>query len=701
MHDSRPGRRILERARAAQVGQHGRSDRARRMAHGAVAAILGLPQRDHLGGGGAWRRVERQFGKGRLGRQGRLPPELEDEQARHVAHRCLALDQVAVDRQRIGPAPARQHRDILLAIDRVGDRRRDHAGLGGKAPQLLAGARIIGVELASRGALEHEAAAGRQQAAVPGAGVLDRPAGLLRHRIPRHQHPAQASGHLLAEAAIGGQVARAEVEADIEAAIAIGLPVRLGGIHHPRLEGRDIDQLFLRAEGHRVPIVPAERTGGDQRGLAGLVDAGFRVLDRAACRGVDAGRPVDRDIGLGGDELPRLAVNHVEEAVLGCLHQHLSHPAADFHVGEHDVLGGGEVPRLPGRRLVVPDIFPGARPNRDDAGEVEVVPLPRPVLAGRAVGAVPGAAIADPDIEQVEIGIIGHRIPHRAPAADRVAFAQHVHVPGLGCLLEIGGRVGALLAFGDGVELPQLLAVIRVIGRDKAAHAEFGPAIADDHLAIDHARRTSDGVALGLVDRDRLPGDLAGVAVERDQAAIQRAEEQLVAIGGKTAVDDVAAGLDRGLAGNLGVILPQLRARGRVEGLHLAPRGGEVEPAVDDEGRRFLPACGVHVRRPGQAELADIVAVDRVERRIALLGIGAPVTDPVGAVRVGADQHRGGDALAALAAPENLAAIGQRPGRQQQRRTRGPTPQSHRSHTPRLSFAPCCRAAGGLSIAGL
>ena len=359
--------------------------------------------------------------------------------------------------------------------------------------------------------------------------MLDRPARLLRHRVPRHQHSLERAGDLLAEALIRRHIACAQIEPDIEPARGIGLPIGLGCVEHPRLEGRDVDEVLAGVERHRVPVVATQRARHHQRGLAGLVDAGLGVLDRATRLRIDPGGPVDADIGLGADELARLAVDHIEEAVLGRLHQHLARLPVDLHVGQHDVLRGGVIPRLARRGLVVPDIFAGRRPDRDDAGEVEVIALARPVLAGAAIGAVPRAPVADPDIEQAKIRVIGHRIPHRAAAADRVIGAQHVHVPGFGGLLEIGGCVFALPSLWHRVELPQLLAAIGIIGGDKAAHAEFGPAIADDHLAIDHARRAGDGVALGLVDRDLLPRDLAGLAVQRDQAPVERAEEQLVA----------------------------------------------------------------------------------------------------------------------------------------------------------------------------
>ena len=148
---------------------------------------------------------------------------------------------------------------------------------------------------------------------------------------------------------------------------------------------------------HRVPVVPAQRPGHHQRGLAGDVDPRFGIHLRAAIL-AHPGRPVERNIGLGRNELTRRAVEHLEIAVLGRLHQHLPAAPVDFHVGQHDVLRGGVVPRLARRGLVVPDIFARIGADRDDAREVEIVAFAAPVGAGAAIGAVPRGSVADSEI---------------------------------------------------------------------------------------------------------------------------------------------------------------------------------------------------------------------------------------------------------------------------------------------------------------
>ena len=391
--------------------------------------------------------------------------------------------------------------------------------------------------------------------------------------------------------------------------------------------------------GHRVPVVPAQRPRHHQRRFSGNINACLRVHLRPAIR-AHAGRPVERDVWLGRNELARRAVEHVEIAVLGRLHQHLPTAPVDFHFGQHDVLRGGVIPGFARRGLVVPDIFAGIGADRDDARQIEIVAFAAPVGAGAAIGAVPRGSVADTEIEQVELGIVGHRVPHRAAAADAVLARQRVAAPGLGCGLQIVGRVIALVA-GHGIEAPQLLTIRRVIGGDIAAHAELGAAIADQHLAIDHTWRAGDGVALVLVDGNFLPRHRAAIAVERDQPPVERAEEELVAPCRQPAIDHVAAGLDPGFAGYLRIVAPQRFARRGVIGEDLAPGGGDIELAIHHQRRGFLPARGVHVGEPGEPQIAHAVSVDLVERGEALFGIGSAMRDPVGRVRACIDQpHR-------------------------------------------------------------
>src|SRR3546814_8611700 len=147
----------------------------------------------------------------------------------------------------------------------------------------------------------------------------------------------------------------------------------------------------------------------------------------------------------------------------------------------------------------------------------------------------------------------------------------------------------------------------------------LGSAVADQHHILHDARRAGDGVGFRRVEGLRRPKLLAGLGVEREQAAVERADEQLVAPHRDAAVDDVAAGVDRTLAGNLGIEFPQGFTGRGVPCADLRPGVGDIHHAVDDDGRRFLSAGVVEVGGPGDAELPYILVIDVGERAEALL----------------------------------------------------------------------------------
>ena len=273
---------------------------------------------------------------------------------------------------------------------------------------------------------------------------------------------------------------------------------------------------------------------------------------------VDALGPVDRDKVGGRNQFPRAAVEHIEESVLRCLHQHLAQVAADLEVRQDEVRSGVKVPGVSRCGLVVPDVFAGSGPQRDDRVDVEVV-----AAAGRAIRLVPGAAVADTDVEQVELRVVGHGVPH-GPAATQ---GPPLTLPGrLGDLERrrcVGARAGR-----HRVEAPELLAVLAVVGRDVAAYAHLRADVADDHPAVDDARRAGDSIGLRGVYGQLGPDGLTGRAVECDQAPVQRSEEEALSPGRKTPVDDVAAGPHGRVPRHLRIVLPAQLAGERVVGLH-------------------------------------------------------------------------------------------------------------------------------------
>ncbi len=256
-------------------------------------------------------------------------------------------------------APAGVDRDVLHAADAVGHGAGDGHVLDRIVPELSAGVGGIGGQGLVDGPLEHQVTGGGQHAARAVARIVDPPGFPLPHRIPGGEPGVQVGLAIFRDL-----LALLGVAGEGEAVAAAGGVGRGGRIAHVGLGHREIGQAGQRAEGHRVEVVRARGARRDHH--RGLAIAGGGVLDGPAGAGVYAGRPAYRDIGPGRDQLSRLAVQHIEEAVLGGLHQHVAQPAADLQVGQDHRLGGRVVPLLAGGLLVVPGVFAVPDVDRQD-----------------------------------------------------------------------------------------------------------------------------------------------------------------------------------------------------------------------------------------------------------------------------------------------------------------------------------------------
>src|SRR3989475_6373914 len=312
-------------------------------------------------------------------------------------------------------------------------------------------------------------------------------------------------------------------------------------VHEAAVESRDVNESRGGAVGHRLPVVAAERAGGDERGLSGGAVAGLWLLDRTSALWIEAIRPRDVHVRRPRDERAGGAIEHVA------------------------------VPVFAGRRLKVPDVLARVGADGDDRGEKQIVAL---AVAPHRV--VPRPAVADADVEQIEIGIVSHRMPDRAATAVTPPLA----VPGLRDHLDGLALEAVLRAAGHRVEAPGHRAGLGVIGRDVPTHAEVGASVADDHLALHDSGRAADGVVLRLLDGERLPHLLPRLRIERDQPAVEGADVDLARPGGDAAVDHVAASLGAVRSGDLRIELPQELAGPGVEGEHVAPGTWLQAPVV-------------------------------------------------------------------------------------------------------------------------
>lgn len=508
-------------------------------------------------------------------RQGLVAVQGEHHHPRLV-HRPARGAGNAAHQQRIDAALAHFHGDVLLAVDGVADGRGHDRALQRGAEQVLAGACVVRVKIAGSEPLEHQATAGGEHAAVPRALVVDAEHFLLRDRIPGRQPALQGLGHFGLDLGVVRQADFGHVQAQVEAH-RVQLRVVAGHVAEWNLLGRDIDQAGLRAVGHGLPVVATQIARQAQPWFAGQGIQRIRHGVGAAGLGVQAGGPVDRHVGFAGQEFTGGRVQHVEEAVLGRMQDHVALLARHRDVGGDDVLGGGEIPLVLRGFLEVPHVLAGLRAHGDDTAQEQIVAHP---FGAQLV--VPWRAVADADVQQVGDRVVGHGVPHRAAATGLLPGA--VGAPGLVGQFAQGlvgdGPIGLVVRRRHRVEAPLERPRLSIKTGDKTTGAHFRAAVADHHHALGHPGRGVDGVALDVAqvrivgDGIDAPGHLAGLVVQGDEAGVEGAEDDLAVPVGRATVDRVAAAAGGHITRHLGVIGPQQLAGGGVESLDLAPVGG-------------------------------------------------------------------------------------------------------------------------------
>ena len=213
--------------------------------------------------------------------------------------------------------------------------------------------------------------------------------------------------------------------------------------------------------------------GGDDRPVCFVARSGN--LDRPARFQVDAARPGGLDEGLCRDQLACLSVDYIEEAVLGRVEQGLHLLPVNLQIGEHDVHVRVVVPGLSWSGLIVPKVLPGVRVQRDDRAKEQVVPsLRAPDLA------VPGRAVARPDVEHIKLRIIGEAVPGITSSPMLPPFP----CPGPGSHLHRFVLKAVRWVAGHDKEFPGLLPGLGVIGGYPAARGSFlGAPVADEDLS--------------------------------------------------------------------------------------------------------------------------------------------------------------------------------------------------------------------------
>ena len=246
--------------------------------------------------------------------------ELEGEDAAGVGVR--EADEVPALRA----AETGDDRDVLLAVHLVADRRRHHAGSRVALPQAL-----------RRWLPRMPAACPTSFPGTPGRrAVASTPAGMPCPSSTRHACRAFTGSQAVrcvrtfccgerldaldASAATPPQSSLVFMKPRLPAERRVGREVV------DRLERRDVDEARSRAERHRMPVVAARDAGRDARARSSDQRASGRSTGRPVARST-SGRPRHVDVRVRRQQLAGRAVEHVEEAVLRRLHQHLAERA--------------------------------------------------------------------------------------------------------------------------------------------------------------------------------------------------------------------------------------------------------------------------------------------------------------------------------------------------------------------------------------
>src|SRR5439155_13258798 len=147
------------------------------------------------------------------------------------------------------------------------------------------------------------------------------------------------------------------------------------------------------------------------------------------------------------------------------------------------------------------------------------------------------------------------------------------------------GLVAGLAFGGDGVEAPDAPAGLCVVSVEEAADAEFAAGDAGDDFVLDGERRARRGLADFVVCDLGLPAQTARAGIERNQVCIKAGIVDQVAMYGDAAV--YAPTTEAEILGKFPVVGPVSAASAGVQRLDFVGRLGDVQDAIDRDGRSF------------------------------------------------------------------------------------------------------------------
>ena len=104
-------------------------------------------------------------------------------------------------------------------------------------------------------------------------------------------------------------------------------------IHNGDFLRGDVHQARIGAIRHGVPVVTTQGVWELKVRHTGFFITRFRGLYGAPRFGIYVRRPGSHGVLLGRDKFTGFAINHIEKAVFGRLHNDFTHPSIELHVG--------------------------------------------------------------------------------------------------------------------------------------------------------------------------------------------------------------------------------------------------------------------------------------------------------------------------------------------------------------------------------
>src|ERR1700739_2918489 len=135
----------------------------------------------------------------------------------------------------------------------------------------------------------------------------------------------------------------------------------------------EVNESRPRIERGGLPAVCSARTGSNNRRFVAVLVLRSGPLDRAPSLHIDARGPHYLSKGFRRNELPRNAVQNVEETILRRMQQYPANLAINGKIRENDLFRRIVIPFVGRVFLIMPNVFTRVRPQRDERRSKETI----------------------------------------------------------------------------------------------------------------------------------------------------------------------------------------------------------------------------------------------------------------------------------------------------------------------------------------